>query len=449
MWRRSFLLITALASACDGNDTTTNATPPDAGGDQPGPDAGDSNPVAHSTVFVETNDPAGNRILAFARTEDGALAGIGKPIDAGGLGISAGGSQRLGPLDSDRALAMSPDGTIMYAVNAGSASIAAFHVLVDGRLQALPGSPWPSNGANPVSIGVAGDRVIVVDKAVDQRTLPRYQTFRQTADGLVALDALTTPLGSSPSVAYVSRNGRFVFGTEFFDGARPSPPPKGQLDVLVLGPDGKLAHAPGSPHALPEDTSGIAAATRQVAVNLVEHPTRNILYVAFPTRSQIGVYRLDETTGALTFVRIVADSGRGVRALAIDLDGRYLYAVNAASGSISSYDLTDPLAPVETSVLELRQAKAGPPFIDTTGARIEVTSQPFQIAFDSTATHLYVVSQRVTTDVRDPLGNYLHVLEIGKRGVLGEPTAPLDLRDYDVPPTARPQGVLVYAGAVR
>jgi len=230
---------------------------------------------------------------------------------------------------------------------------------------------------------------------------------------------------------------------EFFDGARASQAPVGQIDAFVINTNGTLTAAPGSPYALPADTSGITPTPAAVALNMVEHPTKDILYVGFPTRSQIGVYTINPSTGALTFVRAVSSSGKGVGWFLIDKNAKHLYAVNSESATISTYDLTDPSKPVETSSLELQKDVAGPSFVDANGVTQTITSQPFQLAFDREQTHIFVVSQRVTTNASDLNGNYLHTLSIGSNGVLTEPAAPIDLRELGVPATARPQGVLV------
>ena len=46
-------------------------------------------------------------------------------------------------------------------------SIAIFDMFDDGSLQPVPGSPFPSGGKNPVSIGLAGDKLYVVNKNDD------------------------------------------------------------------------------------------------------------------------------------------------------------------------------------------------------------------------------------------------------------------------------------------
>jgi hypothetical protein len=99
--------------------------------------------------------------------------------------------------------------------------------------------------------------------------------------------------------------------------------------------------------------------------------------------------------------------------------------------------------PVEVSALALAKAVSGPPFVDAMGMTETNTSQPFEIAFDQEQRHMYVVSQRVTTNADDLAGNYLHTLSIAADGSLSEPSDPIDLRDAGVAATARPQGLVV------
>ena len=46
---------------------------------------------------------------------------------------------------------------LLFAVNGGSNTIAVFHILADGGLRAVEGSPFASRGVNPVGIGLRGD----------------------------------------------------------------------------------------------------------------------------------------------------------------------------------------------------------------------------------------------------------------------------------------------------
>jgi hypothetical protein len=100
-------------------------------------------------------------------------------------------------------------------VNSGSNSIAVFHIRSDGSLSAVNGSPFPSGGSDPVSVGLLGDILTVVNKAQDpaqstDRTLPNYTTFHVDHDGtLDPVDRSTVPVayGSSPSQALIASQG--------------------------------------------------------------------------------------------------------------------------------------------------------------------------------------------------------------------------------------------------
>src|SRR5579862_3037733 len=82
----------------------------------------DAAPPVVSYVYVESNNPAGNAVLELTPNDDGTFTSIGA-VATGGLGLGAGSNQRLGPLDSDRELALSLDGTQVYAVNSGDRTI--------------------------------------------------------------------------------------------------------------------------------------------------------------------------------------------------------------------------------------------------------------------------------------------------------------------------------------
>ena len=70
-------------------------------------------------------------------------------------------------LASQGSLAYSPDGSSLYAVNAGSNTIAVFNILDDGSLISVSGSPFSSDGQTPVSIGTKDNYIYVVNKAQD------------------------------------------------------------------------------------------------------------------------------------------------------------------------------------------------------------------------------------------------------------------------------------------
>ena len=123
-------------------------------------------------VYIESNvgdPPGGNSILAFRRDAAGRLALLGG-FPTGGTGVHVppdttfgNFAETLGPFDSDQNLILNRAGTRLFAVNSGSDTIAVFNVRRNGVLVPVPGSPFPSGGVKPVSVGLAaGENVLVV-----------------------------------------------------------------------------------------------------------------------------------------------------------------------------------------------------------------------------------------------------------------------------------------------
>jgi hypothetical protein len=120
-------------------------------------------------VYVESNIPGSqlNSILAYLATPDGMLSPLpGSPYATGGAGFTDP-SFALGPFDSDQNLITNPEHTLLFAVNSGSNTISVFHIAGDGSLNPAQGSPFSSNGINPVSVGYENGILVVVNKHQD------------------------------------------------------------------------------------------------------------------------------------------------------------------------------------------------------------------------------------------------------------------------------------------
>jgi hypothetical protein len=86
--------------------------------------------LSPGAVFTETNNPAGNAVLAFNRAADGTLTPAGT-YPTGGTGSAFGGPLGLPPLDSAGPVQLARDGDnrdCLFAVNAGSDTVASFRV---------------------------------------------------------------------------------------------------------------------------------------------------------------------------------------------------------------------------------------------------------------------------------------------------------------------------------
>jgi 6-phosphogluconolactonase (cycloisomerase 2 family) len=372
---------------------------------------------AQNFVYVESNDPAGNAIFGFSRNDvDGSLTPLpGSPFRTGGTGINF--TSALGPFDSDQEIILNSTQTLLFAVNGGSNTIAVFKVGAKGALTPVAGSPFPSGGSNPVSVGLSNDDVLVVvnqdqDPGNPGNFLPNYTSFQVSDEGKltpIKNSTLSLDLGSSPSQALISPNGGLMFGAEFLGGL---------LRTLRISANGTLVEADAIP--LPP---GQFAETGEppLPLGLAVHPTLNLLYVDFVTISRIGVYRYN-AKGALTFLTSVPDSGNGPCWALVNKAGTRLYASNTGDASVSVYDLTfDPTEPIEIQNVKLRS-----------------TGNAFQFALDSKEKFLHVVTQGGSL-TSPASANALNVLSVLPDGTLLEvPTSPTIL---PVPVGVRPQGV--------
>jgi 6-phosphogluconolactonase len=104
-------------------------------------------------VYTQTNSPAGNAVHRLDRGHDGSLNPIAI-YRTGGTGTGAG-------LGSQGAVALSDDGRVLIAVNAGSNDISSFRVSRRGHLTLV--ARVPSGGVLPNSVDVDRGSVYVLD----------------------------------------------------------------------------------------------------------------------------------------------------------------------------------------------------------------------------------------------------------------------------------------------
>jgi 6-phosphogluconolactonase (cycloisomerase 2 family) len=372
-------------------------------------------------IWLETNSTAGNSILAFRNTGNGSPTFLGS-TPAGGIGVFDKTFAPFGPFDSDQNLITNPAGTLLFAVNSGSNSIAVFHITSDG-LQAVNGSPFPSGGTDPVSVGLNDDILTVVNKDQDPAQnanlhLPNYTTFRVLPDGTldpIERSTVSVAYGSSPSQALTASRGSFVFGADFLGGL---------LQSFRLDEDGRLLQNP--PQALPDSLFN-GQTVFHGPLGMRTHPDLQILYVDVTLINEVAVYRYDEK-GRLSFVMAVADSGVAPCWAIVNHEGTRLYATNTGDNSVSVFDLTDPLNPVEIQHF----------LMDNT------TGHPFSTVIDSSDQFIYVSSEQDTATAT-PAANAFHTLKVNSDGTLTEPVPPTVLPIVATVPV-RTQGITV-AGA--
>src|SRR5262245_55196345 len=183
--------------------------------------------AVQTVVYVETNDPTAghNAILAYrSNPVDGHVTLVGTYL-TGGTGKSNVGDGVVGPNDSDQEVLLSRDHRFLFAVNAGSGTVAVFRVHGDGSLDLVQGAPFASGGIQPVSLGQAGDDLYVVNQGDQQPgqtvggTRPNYTGFHIKNNGrLEPIPNSTVEIdpGSNPSQALITPDNKFLFDANVF-----------------------------------------------------------------------------------------------------------------------------------------------------------------------------------------------------------------------------------------
>jgi len=276
-------------------------------------DAAASQQAERAPVFVQTDNPAGNTIVAYDRTGSGSLVQAGR-YPTGGRGGVLDGSV-VDHVASQGSLTYDRGSGLLYAVNAGSDTITTFAVRGDRlvRRQVLP-----SGGSFPVSITAHGNLVYVLNA----RAGGSIQGYLRIGEVLVRIPAWHRGLGLDPTQTpeFTSTPGQVVFTP---DGSRLLVPTKGgtsSIDVFRVGPSGPSA---------PTVTSLPGAVPFSVAFDAAGH-----VAVAEAGPNAVATFRLGRD-GRLTELDSVP-TGEAATCWIVSAGGT-LYLSNAGSGTVSRF----------------------------------------------------------------------------------------------------------------
>jgi hypothetical protein len=158
---------------------------------------------ATGALFIASNQVSGNAILAWTRNADGSLTPAGS-VATGGLGTGGG-------LGSQGAITLADGRDWLFAVNAASDSVSVFSV--DGADLDLS-DVVASGGNRPTSVTVHGNLVYVLNAGGDGN----IAGFRLVDGALEAVPGSIRPLsqagGTNPGQIEFSPDGRFVVVVE-------------------------------------------------------------------------------------------------------------------------------------------------------------------------------------------------------------------------------------------
>jgi 6-phosphogluconolactonase len=201
----------------------------------------------------------------------------GYRLDERGLTPIPGSEQALSSASAEPAqVAFGPDRETLFVTERATDSIVTFSVRADGMLGEM--AVWPSAGPTPYGFAVTSGGIVVVTEAFRAGVGDAAASSYRWRDG--ALEPVTRSLGNGRSEicwAVPSGDGRFVFTTNFADGA---------VSRYAIGSGGELV--------------------------------------------------LEDAAAGLT-----TDGQPGLRDEDLTSDGRYLYAIDADQGRIVAWSVAD------------------------------------------------------------------------------------------------------------
>jgi len=267
-------------------------------------------------VFVMTNQPTGNSVMVFHRDGQGMLTFVAS-YASGGNGTGTGAD----PLGSQGSLVLSEDQRLLFTVNAGSNSVSVFAVRGD-QLKLL--NTAPSGGSMPVSVAVRHDLVYVLNAGGTPNISGLW--IDPETNQLVPLAGSTQnlPGGATAAPAQVSfsPDGGVLLVTE-----------KGTnlIDTFTL--DDGLAQAGVSFPSSGTTPFGFAFGRDDAAI--VSDAG------AGTGTAALSSYEVRNNGDLFTVTPALGDTQSAACWVVIPRAGRIAYTSNTASGTISSYAVSD------------------------------------------------------------------------------------------------------------
>jgi len=277
-------------------------------------------------VYTQTNQPAGNSVVWFARASNGQLTQR-RSFPTGGKGAPNYFS-RFPITDSQGSVVVNPQKTLLFAVNHGSRSVTSFRILRNGALRRADVAS--SGGKGPSSLAINADGILYVS---NEAPPARLQGFRVSASGRMqpigGSNTIMAEPKSSPGQVGFDASGRFLVVSARFSGG--TKPGRDSFEVFRVSRAG-LPRAMPKLVSVPEEPYAFAFSSRNEM--MVANAGNNA-----PLASTASSYRLDPD-GGWTRVASQPTSQTAGCWIAITHDDRFAYLSNGGAPTVVPYSLS-------------------------------------------------------------------------------------------------------------
>jgi 6-phosphogluconolactonase len=292
--------------------------------------------VNYHAVYTTTNDPAGNSVVVFTRAANGTLTQR-KVVSTGGKGIASTAPFGFPIVDSSGSVNLTPDGKLLFVVNAGDNSVSSFRITASGPKLV---SHVSSHGKLPISLTSSGHLLYVVNETSQNIYGWRFSTTGKLTPVAGSNRKLTavTPKGKKDKVGVTAGIGFAAKGGVVVVTQRGLPRHYGEIDTFLISRNGAAgpSHAfatPGIPNPF-----GFSSWGKQILVS-------NAGFVATPSGAEpnpadpaqfngtAATYNVSPT-GKLTLVKNTPTNGRAACWLVVTKNGRWAFVSNTLSDSV-------------------------------------------------------------------------------------------------------------------
>ena len=264
-------------------------------------------------VFVMTNDASRNQIIAYKAASDGSLSERHR-FATGGRG--SGGT--TDPLGSQGSLTLSDDGSLLFAVNAGSGELSVFRVFGDTLWLA---DVVACGGSEPVAVAQHGSLVYLVNAGGTSNVVGFRLDGAQRLRKIRGANALLSAGNTGPGAIAFSPDGRYLLVTE---------KATNKVDAFRVQGDGTLAAIVTNSSAGP-GAFATTFAPNGAALVVETGPAGG------SNASAISSYSVSGNGTLSSISTSVPTLGAASCWLEVTPDGRFVFTANSASASISGF----------------------------------------------------------------------------------------------------------------
>jgi 6-phosphogluconolactonase len=268
-------------------------------------------------VYTETNDQVANKVMKFDRYADGRIKRR-QVVRTGGQGARQpqpgcdppGGCPIL---DTNGEVLVTPNGKLVFAVNAGSNTISAFRETPHGLKRV---DQVDSGGMFPESLTVHGHKLYVLNENSASIAGFRFSSKGKMKPIAGSVQSISAGAENLPRQIGFDRTGRMLAVSLFKANA---------IDTFVLKAD-------GTPDpAVPRVTS---PASSPLPFGFAFDPKNRLVVSEVKSLTEFGdtsTYGVDPKTGKLTPIDTEGSQSGAPCWVEVTKDGRYVFVVNAAA----------------------------------------------------------------------------------------------------------------------